>query len=474
MLLTLLRNSAAVSAATIRGFASASNSVFSSGTLTINASSLSVAPVAGDLLLAFINYNNADNNNAASFAATTPTGWTVGKAVTAGSSGSDWVVVYKRTATASTADNFVLNYDGDGSGLSNDITGIVVTIQNAGTPTFGSVASGTFVTSLAIPSVGSTGDLLLVNAGNFNGVAYTTAPSGMTAVTSRSSNGSIVESSILYQQTLGTPGTRTVASATGMYVMGIGVSVPYVPAGSTLTASASLVSTLSVAASATATFSATAALTSTPSPAATGTPTLTASATLTSTFTPAATGTYPTSGLTWGGISLWSSPPTWDYTSPSTATVTTTPSTTATGLVIRTATATVTTTPIPAAAALVVQTPTATVTTTPTTTAGYTLIVSRSATLTVTPTMSIAAFLGNVASASLTVTPVVAAQGTTAGTITPVSVTTASLTPITIPGATIIPSTPITTAYWSSFALWSSPYTYSDRLGSATITPVGV
>ena len=212
-------------AATIRGFASAALSAFASGTLTINASSLSVAPVAGDLLLAFINYNNQDFNNSATFGPTTPTGWTVGKAVTAGSN-NDWIVIYQRTATGTAADNFVLNYDGDGSGISNDITGIVVTIQNAGTPTFGAVASGTFVTSLAIPSVGSTGDLLLVNAGNFNGIVYTTAPSGMTAVTSRSSNGSIAESSILYQQTLGTPGTRTVASATGMYVMGVGVSVP--------------------------------------------------------------------------------------------------------------------------------------------------------------------------------------------------------------------------------------------------------
>lgn len=230
MLLTLLRNSAAVSAATIRGFASAANSVNASGTLTISRASLSVASAAGDLMLAFVNYNNVDFNSSASFSPTTPTGWTVGKAVTAGPD-IDWLVIYQRTATGTTADNFVLNYSGDGSGISNDITGIVVTIQNAGTPTFGAVASGTFVTSLAIPSVGSTGDLLLVNAGNYNGIVYTTAPSGMTAVTSRSSSGAYVESSVLYQQTLGTPGTRTVASATGMYVMGVGVSVPYAAGG---------------------------------------------------------------------------------------------------------------------------------------------------------------------------------------------------------------------------------------------------
>ena len=226
-------------AASIRGFASAAQTVSASGTLTITRSSLSVASVAGDVMLAFINYNNVDFNNSAAFGPTTPTGWTVGKAVTAGPN-IDWLVVYQRIATGTAADDFVLNYDGDGSGLSNDITGIVVTIQNAGTPTFGSVANGTFVTSLAIPSVGSTGDLLLVNAGNFNGVAYTTAPSGMTAVTSRSSSGASVESSILYQQTLGTPGIRTVASATGMYVMGVAVAVPVPASGSTLTAAVSI------------------------------------------------------------------------------------------------------------------------------------------------------------------------------------------------------------------------------------------
>ena len=436
-------------AVNVRGYATANQTVSTSGTLTINRASLSVASVAGDLLLAFINYNNADNNNAASFVAPTPTGWTVGKAATAGPSGSDWVVVYKRTATGTVSDNFVLTYDGDGSGVSNDITGIVVTIQDAGTPTFSSVVGAAPGTTATVPSVGSTGDLLLVNAGTFQAgggvVSWTTIPTGMTSVVTVASAGSVQESSVLYSQVLGTPGTRTVTTTPSSYKSALGVSVPFVAAGSTLTASAT-------------------GVTSTPTPAAGATVIKTASATLTSTFTPAATGTYPTSGLTWGGISLWSSPPTWDYTATSTATVTTTPSTTATGLVIRTANATVTTTPTPAAAALVVQTRTATVTTTPTTTAGYTLIVSRSATLTVTPTVSIAAFLGNVASASLTVTPVVSAQGTTPGTITP----------ITIPGATIIPSTPITTAYWSSFALWSSPYTYADQLGSATITPVGV
>lgn len=444
MLLTLLRNSATVSAATIRGFASAANSVSTSGTLTINASSLSVAPVAGDLLLAFINYNNVDNNAAASFAATTPTGWTVGKAVTAGSSGFDWVVVYKRTATATTADNFVLNYDGDGSGLSNDITGIVVTIQDAGTPTFSSVVGAAPGTTATVPSVGSTGDLLLVNAGTWQAgggvVSWTTIPTGMTSVVTVASAGSVQESSVLYSQVLGSPGTRTVTTTPSSYKSAFGVSVPFVAAGSTLTASAT-------------------GVTSTPTPAAGATVIQTASATLTSTFTPAATGTYPTSGLTWGWISLWSSPPTWDYTSPSTATVTTTPSPTATGLVIRTANVTPTTTPTPAAAALVVQTPTATITTTPTTTAGYTLIVSRSATLTVTPTMSIAAFLGNVASASLTVTPVVAAQGTTPGTITP----------ITITGATIIPSTPITTTTYVTWPTYGEPYTYGQADQLATV-----
>lgn len=216
-------------AASIRGYATANQTVSTNGTLTINASSLNVAPVAGDLLLAFINYNNVDSNAVASFAATTPTGWTVGEAATAGPSGSDWVVVYKRTATATTADNFVLNYFGDGSGISNDITGIVVTIQNAGTPTFSSVVGAAPGTTATVPSVGSTGDLLLVNAGTFQAgggvVSWTTIPTGMTSVVTVASAGSIQESSVLYSQVLGTPGTRTVTTTPSSYKIALGVSI---------------------------------------------------------------------------------------------------------------------------------------------------------------------------------------------------------------------------------------------------------
>lgn len=226
-------------AASIRGYATANQSVSTSGTLTINASSLNVAPVSGDLLLAFINYNNVDNNNVAIFGATTPTGWTVGKAATAGPSGVDWIAVYIRTATATTSDNFVLNYDGDSSGISNDITGIFTAIQSAGTPTFTIVSGAAPGTTATIASVGSSGDLLLVNAGTWQaggGIAsWTTVPTGMTSIVTVNSAGAVQESSVLYSQLLGTPGTRTVTTTASTYKSALGVSIPAASGGGSTT-----------------------------------------------------------------------------------------------------------------------------------------------------------------------------------------------------------------------------------------------
>ena len=420
-------------------------------------------------MLAFINYNNADNNNAAVFGATTPTGWTVGKAATNGPSGLDWIVVYKRTATATTADNFVLNYDGDGSGVSNDITGIVVTIQDAGTPTFTAVAGAAPGTTATVASIGSTGDLLLVNAGTFQAgggvVSWTTVPSGMSSLVTVQSAGPTQQSSVLYSQVLGTAGTRTVTTTPSSYKSAVGVAVPYVPAGTTYTASASLSVAPSVSATAVPTYPATAAVTVTPAVSATATVTKPASASLTVTPTVTATGGSVSSGsILWSAPPTWSSLVDWSGTWASTANLTVTPSVNASGIMAWPSTANVTVTPSTSATAQVVKPASAAVTVTPSVTATPQLTVSATANLTVTPATSAQAFIGKVAQAYLTVTPITTAQGTTPGTISPV----------TISGVTITPTTPTTIAYWASWSTWGEPFTYGQNVGSATITPIGV
>ena len=222
-------------AATIRGFASGSAAGNTTGTITINASTLSTVPVAGDQLIAFVHNNNANNNTSPSFYGTTPTGWTIAAAQVGGASGNDFAIVYKRTATATTADNFVLNFGGDGSGFESNTTVIVVTLANAGTPVFTSYASSQGVgnKTVTVPSVGATGDLLLVSVGAFpwsssSAITYGTNPSGMSAVTTLGTPPATApESSILYQQVLGTPSTKTVSTTLDAAIMGVGVSVPY-------------------------------------------------------------------------------------------------------------------------------------------------------------------------------------------------------------------------------------------------------
>jgi hypothetical protein len=58
----------------------------------------------------------------------------------------------------------------------------------------------------------------------------------------------------------------------------------------------------------------------------------------------------------------------------------------------------------------------------------------------------------------------VTGQGTTPGTISP----------ITISGVTITPTTPINITYWASWSTWGQPFTYGQNVGSATITPTPV
>ena len=220
---------------TIRGFASGSANGNISGTITINASTLSTVPVAGDQLIAFVHNNNANNNTSPTFGGPTPTGWTIAAAQAIGATSNDFAIVYKRTATATTADNFVLNFSGDASGFESNTTVIVVTLANAGTPVFTSYVSSQGVgnKTVTVPSVGTTGDLLLVSVGAFpwsstSAITYGTNPSGMSAVTTLGTpSGNAPESSILYQQVLGTPGTKTVSTTLDAAIMGIGVSVPY-------------------------------------------------------------------------------------------------------------------------------------------------------------------------------------------------------------------------------------------------------
>jgi len=233
-------------AATIRGYATGSLYGIPSGTVTINASTLSAVPVAGDQLLAFVNNNNADNGNFPVFGPTTPTGWTIAAAQTGGASGNDFAIAFKRTATGTTADNFVFRFGGDGSGGASNTTVIVVALANAGTPVFTSYASSAGVGNRTVeaPSAGSSGDLLLVSAGAYpwstiNAITYSTAPSGMSLVATLGTPPALApQSSVLYQQVLGTPSTKTVSTTLDASIMGISVSVPYVSAGLTLTASA--------------------------------------------------------------------------------------------------------------------------------------------------------------------------------------------------------------------------------------------
>jgi len=207
----------------IRGYATASQSITTSGTLTITRSSLSVASVATDLMLAFINYNNQNNNNGPQFTGTTPAGWT--QAISPFTTGNgDYIVVYSRIATGTTSDDFVSSHSCE-TGYTADITGIVVTIKNAGTPTF-STATGTAGTSLSVGSVGSTKNLLIVNAGATGGVTFGAVPTGMTQLATVVSAGPIPERGILYQQLLGTPSSRTVTTTTSTNILGVAVAIP--------------------------------------------------------------------------------------------------------------------------------------------------------------------------------------------------------------------------------------------------------
>ena len=149
--------------------------------------------------------------------------------------------------------------------------------------------------------------------------------------------------------------------------------------------------------------------------------------------------------LTWGGISLWSSPPTWSYTYSGTVALTSTPT--------------------PAAAGLNLQTVTVSLMSTASTTAGAAVYQYMTVALTNTPLVTGAAFQGQVAQAYLTVTATPTAQGNTRGVITPVTVT----------GTTIIVNlNPTSTAYWGSFPTWDYPLTYNQQVGPVTITPVKV
>ena len=149
--------------------------------------------------------------------------------------------------------------------------------------------------------------------------------------------------------------------------------------------------------------------------------------------------------LTWGGISLWSSPPTWDYTYSGTVALTSTTT--------------------PAATGLNLQTVTVSLTSTASTTAGAAVYQYMTVALTNTPLVTGAAFQGQIAQAYLTVTATPTAQANTRGVITPVTVT----------GTTIIVNpNPTSTAYWGSFPTWDYPLTYNQPVGSATISPAKV
>jgi hypothetical protein len=154
--------------AVIRGFATYGAETGPGTTaFSVPTSSFNVAPAAGDLILAFINYNNNGFNGAALYGLSgLASGWTsVYNSGVDANTGN--LQVLSRTATGTTADGLSASITGDTSGTAFDFTVIVVAIQNAGTPTIGTAQVGTFVTSINVPSIGSTGDLLLVNAGNF-------------------------------------------------------------------------------------------------------------------------------------------------------------------------------------------------------------------------------------------------------------------------------------------------------------------
>jgi len=216
--------------ASIRGSANSINTDTFSGTVTVNASSLTPsAASSGDLLLAFVNVLDDSPGGAGFFTPTTPTGWTVGLSQIGGSS-VDWVVVYKRTATGTPADNFVMPFSIDGSG---QVVVNVVAVQNAGTPSFGNRALASGTTTLSVPAQGSTGDLLVLNVASWaGGTAAGTlsgTPSGTTSIFESVSVGAAIAlDTWLSYVSNQTPGTHTVTAVTlATSIWGTAVSIPY-------------------------------------------------------------------------------------------------------------------------------------------------------------------------------------------------------------------------------------------------------
>jgi hypothetical protein len=217
--------------ATIRGYSTNAYPDAANGSLSIAASSLTPSTAsAGDILVAFVNVLNDQPNSSGYFIPTTPTGWTVGLTTTTGASTIDFLVVYTRTATGTSADNFNLTYNLDGSG---QIEVTIIAVRDGRNPLF---ANRVFIyngNNLSVPSQGTSGDLLLINAATWTGggasVPFTTVPSGMSTSASQNVNGTNILQTILYSQTSETPSTKTITTNSAGITWANAVSISALP-----------------------------------------------------------------------------------------------------------------------------------------------------------------------------------------------------------------------------------------------------
>ena len=225
-----------VTAPVVRGSAIAGASGATNASVAFTSANYDVAPVSGDLLVAFIGGNNIAWQNVGSLSGptVTGTGWTQRGAANDTENGM-WV--YTRTATGNASDNVTFRVDGDASGNEADIEVVVVTVSGWATPTYGTItaASGTSYTA---PSVGATGDLLLYAASSAH---LTTAdpistPAGMTSVRGGDSASTAYPQYVrVAKEVLGTPGTRTGSTTAVNTGYAVGISITGTAGGSAVT-----------------------------------------------------------------------------------------------------------------------------------------------------------------------------------------------------------------------------------------------
>jgi hypothetical protein len=180
------------------------------GGVNFTNASYDVAPVAGNLLVAFIGGNgyaySFDNPALSDFPA--PVGWTRLQFIVNG--GLYAGAIFYKIATGSDNVSFA-GISGDGA---PETAGVIVSIDNGSTPSSNLIDAGT-VSSVTSTSIGGTSDLLLVS--NFqifssNVGTIVSVPSGMTNVALANSYGTTADTTVVRVSSLvpqGTPTTHT-------------------------------------------------------------------------------------------------------------------------------------------------------------------------------------------------------------------------------------------------------------------------